>query len=74
MPTDWLVTPSYFFTHPDEVLACDSLSNRERRAILANWASDAHAVESRPTLRQLESGAIVPLTEILAALQALDGS
>ena len=69
---DWWVKPSYFFTHPDEVLACPSLSNAERRARLAAWASDAHAVEGRPTLRQLESGAVVAVADILAALRSLD--
>lgn len=69
---DWLVKPSYFFIHPDEVLADPSLWDEEKRALLAAWASDAHAVEGRPTLRQLDSGAIVPVSEILAALRSLD--
>jgi hypothetical protein len=51
-------------------LACS-----EKRALLASWASDACAVENRPNWRKLpETGALVPLDEILDALQALDGA
>lgn len=71
-PATHLVNETCFFMHPDEVLACRSLSNPERRAILAAWASDAHAVEGQPSLRQLKSGAMVPVSEILRALRALD--
>ena len=59
--------------HPDDVVRDATLSLDEKRAILASWASDAHAVADAPTLRQLDSGAIVDLDVILHALQALDG-
>jgi hypothetical protein len=72
LPLDWLVTPSLAFTHPDDVLSQPGLTTAERRAILASWASDAHAVEDAPWLRQLECGARIPLGEVLAALRALD--
>ncbi|GBD50207.1 hypothetical protein [Methylopila sp. Yamaguchi] len=61
------------FVHPDEVVADPKLSLGEKRALLASWASDRHALEEAPNLRQLESGAIVPLDRILAALNELDG-
>lgn len=63
----------FIFVHPEEVTDAPGLTRAEKRAILAAWASDRHAVEGAPSLRQLESGAIVPLDQILAALQSLDG-
>ena len=62
------------FTHPDDVLHSISLSVAEKRALLAAWASDAHAVPNLPAMRQLHSGAIVSVDAILAGLQALDAS
>ncbi|MGO8396552.1 hypothetical protein ACC760_39155, partial [Rhizobium ruizarguesonis] len=38
------------FDHPDEVVSAP-LSTDEKRAILASWMSDLHAVESLPELR-----------------------
>lgn len=69
------VSPGDVFRHPREVLAYPNLSPAEKRAILASWASDARAVESCPTLRCLPGSRAepVPLHEVLAALQALDG-
>ena len=60
------------FTDPDDVLSDPGLSLAERRAILADWASDARAVEGCPPLRQIECGAQIPVAEILAALKRLD--
>ena len=45
----------------------------DKRKILARRASDAHAVENAPFLRQLDDGSVVQVNEILAALRALDG-
>jgi hypothetical protein len=45
----------------------------EKRALLARWASDAHAVENAPALRQLDDGSVVELGEILRVLRSLDG-
>lgn len=59
------------FSHPDDVLA-SRLSLEEKRAVLADWASDEHAVENVPSMRQLDSGAIVPFEAVLAALRELD--
>jgi hypothetical protein len=61
-----------FFLHPEDVVSEPSLATHEKRAILAAWASDAHAVENMPTLRRLESGAIVKLDDIIDALKRLD--
>jgi hypothetical protein len=61
------------FERPDDVLKDAGLDNEEKRAALASWASDACAVEGRPALRRLPgSETVVPLAEILAALQRLD--
>jgi hypothetical protein len=72
LPLDWLVTPAAAFNHPDEVLSHSGLTVAEKRAILASWASDAHAVEDMPWLRQLECGARISLSEVLSALRSLD--
>jgi hypothetical protein len=51
------------------------LDTSAKRAILASWASDACAVENLPNWRKLpETGALVPLDDILDALRGLDGS
>lgn len=44
----------------------------EKRALLASWVSDAHAVPDRPALRRLDTGVVVALDDILRALKALD--
>jgi hypothetical protein len=72
LPLDWLVTPAAAFNHPDQVLSHPGLTVPEKRAILASWASDAHAVDDMPWLRQLECGARVSLSEVLSALRSLD--
>lgn len=58
--------------HPDDVLTDHSLSTEQKRAILASWVSDAHAVPGSPALRRLPSGASVTAADILAALKHLD--
>lgn len=63
---------AYLFCHPDEVTADRKMTTEQKRELLASWASDAHAVECAPALRQLHSGAVVKLDDILAALKALD--
>lgn len=57
--------------HPDQVLDHPSMSCAEKRALLSSWASDRHAVENAPALRRLDSGAVVSVDDILAALAAL---
>jgi hypothetical protein len=69
-----LVAETLPFSDPQEVLAHSALDTGAKRAILASWASDACAVENLPDWRKLpETGALVPLDDILDALQALDG-
>ena len=53
---DELLHPAQAFSHPSEVVADLDLTLNEKRAILASWASDACAVESAPTLRDLGPG------------------
>ena len=62
------------FTHPEDVLHSRAISVADKRAILASWASDAHAVPNLPAMRQLDSGAIVSIDTVLGALRALDAS
>ena len=64
--------PEGLFGGPEDVLRDETLSNEQKREVLARWASDAHAVENAPALRQLDNGAVVGLDEILCALKALD--
>ena len=61
------------FSLPLEVVEDPSLSVADKRAILAEWASDLSAVESWPTLRLLP-GTNFPVTfsSIAAARQRLD--
>ena len=59
--------------HPDDVVHDGTLTLAKKRAILASWASDAHAVVDAPTLRQLDNGAVIELDVILRALRSLDG-
>ncbi|WP_244937419.1 hypothetical protein [Methylobacterium crusticola] len=67
--------PGDVFRRPREVLSYPGLSRAEKRAILASWASDARAVDTCPALRCLPGcrAEPVPLDEVLAALQELDG-
>jgi hypothetical protein len=61
------------FAHPREVLSDPELDPTDKRAILAAWASDASAVESRPEFRWLSgTPGPVALSHILNALRALD--
>ena len=69
---DWLVPPALIFNHPDEVLSDPDLTLREKRAILASWASDLRAVEGSPGERQLDNGARLSVSNILEALRMLD--
>jgi hypothetical protein len=69
---DFLAAPILNLHHPSEVLNHPDLTTDERRAILAGWGSDVHAIENAPGLRQLENGARIPVDEILRALSRLD--
>jgi hypothetical protein len=58
---------------PRELVEHPQLEPEVKRAILASWASDAHAVRSQPKLRKPpELSDPVPVGELLAALRQLD--
>jgi hypothetical protein len=61
------------FRRPSDVVAAPSLSQDDKRAILAALASDLYAVDSQPALRKLP-GTIEPVSidEVQAALRELD--
>jgi hypothetical protein len=58
--------------YPSEVLADPTLTLEQKRAILASWLSDKHAVPDAPRWRLLEYGAFVDIEDIQQALYALD--
>ncbi len=71
----WPARPAVGFLHPLEVVKDGDLDLAAKREILAAWASDASAVEDRPTQRWLLGTlAPVPLSEVLAALRRLDSA
>lgn len=57
---------------PDTGVLTSAMPKAEARALLASWISDARAVEDAPTLRRLDSGQLVKVSDILQALKALD--
>jgi hypothetical protein len=61
------------FNHPEQVVSAAELTKSQKRMLLASWASDRRAVENAPALRQLDSGAVVSIDDILEAMTALDG-
>ena len=68
-----LLHPTWHFEHPTDVLRAVHLSQQEKRAILASWASDQYAVESIPALRHYPgSSGAVTLADVMAALKSLD--
>jgi hypothetical protein len=60
------------YTHPDDVTSDPKLTTAEKKAVLASWISDARAVKNVPSLRRLDSGAVVEVDAILRALVLLD--
>jgi hypothetical protein len=67
------VRPAVGFQSPDDVVKDPHLTFRDKREILASWASDASAVQDEPCLRWL-LGTVepVPLDDVRAALARLD--
>lgn len=65
--------PLWKFTYPHQVLIDATMTLDDKRALLAAWASDVHAVGSMPTLRHLP-GTPYPVTfsSIMDARIALD--
>lgn len=70
---DALLHPARAFAHPMDVVRDADLTLKEKRAILASWASDACAVEAAPDLRVSSSGNAVRWDDIMDALRTLDG-
>lgn len=63
------------YTFPHEVVEDPSLGIEQKRAILSEWASDACAIESFPTLRQLQGTPFpVTLSAVMDARLQLDQS
>jgi hypothetical protein len=60
------------YTHPDDVTGDPKLTTAEKRVVLASWVSDARAVETAPSLRRLDSDAVVDVDTMLQALALLD--
>lgn len=70
---DRLFAPARFFDHPIDVVGAPNLDVREKRAVLAAWASDACAVDSMPSLRQAPcTKRPVTFDDIMEALRLLD--
>ena len=63
---------SLTFAHPEEVVNDQELTLADKRSLLASWASDALAVKNSHSLRQLASGAVVCVNDVMAALKTLD--
>ena len=69
---DELLHPAQAFDHPAEVANDPDLTLKEKRAILASWASDVCAVEAAPELRSAPRGDPVRFDDIMDALRQLD--
>lgn len=70
----WTHPPHGTF-HPclTAILSAPNLKTAEKRSILSSWASDLHAVESKPWLRRVPGlETTIVLNDILRALQSLD--
>lgn len=57
---------------PIDVVKSPAPSADDKRAILAAWASDYYAVDSKPALRQLPGTEPVSIDEVQSALKAVD--
>lgn len=65
--------PRLAYQCPADVVGDPDLSVSEKRALLADWSSDRHAVTSRPWLRDIPGiDEPLKLSDILAALRQLD--
>ena len=57
---------------PFAVVVDPDMSLEDKRAMLADWASDARTVRDHPAFRQLDNGAVLDIDSILSALKSLD--
>ncbi|ANH08102.1 MULTISPECIES: hypothetical protein [Shinella] len=61
------------FRRPIDVVDSPALSAPDKRTILAAWASDYYAVDSKPALRQIPgTPEAVSIDDVQSALQELD--
>ncbi len=60
------------YADPRQVVEDPLLTIPEKREVLASWASDSRAPHDSPSMRMLDSGAVVHVREILEALKSLD--
>ncbi|MFJ6322159.1 MULTISPECIES: hypothetical protein [unclassified Rhizobium] len=69
-----VLMPGMQLRRPMDVLRSPSISVDDKRAILAAWASDFYAVDSKPAFRQLPGlDELISIDEIQSALKELDG-
>lgn len=61
-----------YHSEPFAVVADLGMSVEDKRAMLADWASDARAVRDHPAFRRLDTGAVVDIDTVLSALKRLD--
>src|ERR1700688_1875250 len=62
-----ILHPGSVYDHPKDVVADQTISIGEKRAILVSWASDAAAVSSNPALRELPgSRRLVTIDDVLS--------
>jgi hypothetical protein len=64
--------PEPFLVDPEDILGDPNLTNEQKRATLAFWLSNVHAVPGAPRWRQLENGAFVDAIDLRRALRAID--
>jgi len=57
---------------PKNIVDDPEITIARKRALLAHWASDIHAIPNRPSLRR-GAGVTTSIDAIMAALKALDG-
>jgi hypothetical protein len=61
------------YLHPFDVAKHPALEPEVKRAILASWASDFHAVENQPAMRKPpELAKQIHVDEVFAALRSID--
>ena len=61
------------FRYPFDVVEHPSLEPEVKCAILASWASDAHAVKKRPALRRPPGARrAMPIDDVQSAIKSLD--
>lgn len=56
-----------------DVLNDPRLTSDRKRALLAYWASDIHAVPNAPALRSYAGGVTETIDDLFAAMKTLDG-